>query len=164
MVKYIDHANWTGKITNSYTRNNNLIQIIVSGSNNPGFSSGDTVHIHSATKTSSGNDSVISNGAYQIYSTSSGSNTYTLFLSTTGGYQTGTLTFTNPFSTINPFGTPSPTTKFPDDVYFINRKILENQLVVEFELRSILDFSDLKVPKRQVLRSEFPSVGDFHEL
>ena len=63
----------------------------------------------------------------------------------------------------NPYGTPSPTTKFPDDVYFINKKTLENQLLVEFELRSILDFSDLKLPKRQVLRKEFPGVGDFYE-
>jgi lambda family phage minor tail protein L len=61
----------------------------------------------------------------------------------------------------NPYGTPSPTTKFSDEVYFINRKVVENQEMVEFELRSILDFTHLKLPKRQVLKTEFPSVGDF---
>ena len=55
----------------------------------------------------------------------------------------------------------SPTTKFPDEIYFINRKVVENQEVVEFELRSILDFNHLTLPKRQVLKTEFPSVGDF---
>ena len=61
----------------------------------------------------------------------------------------------------NPYGTPSPTTKFPDEIYFINRKVVENQEIVEFELRSILDFNHLTLPKRQVLKTEFPSVGDF---
>ena len=61
----------------------------------------------------------------------------------------------------NPYGTPSTTTKFPDEVFFINRKIVENQEIVEFELRSILDFNHLTLPKRQVMKTEFPSVGDF---
>ena len=52
--------------------------------------------------------------------------------------------------------------RFPDDVYYIDRKSLENRQVVEFELAAIFDLSNVKIPKRQALPSLFPGIGSFH--
>ena len=60
----------------------------------------------------------------------------------------------------NPFGTPSAD-ELPQEIFFIDRKVNENRLFVEFELVSELDLAGLKIPKRQVLRSEFKGVGTF---
>ena len=62
---------------------------------------------------------------------------------------------------VNPFGTPSSTTELPQEIYFIDRKTLENKEVVQFELVSALDLENIRAPKRQVTRKDFPSVGTF---
>lgn len=52
--------------------------------------------------------------------------------------------------------------RFPDDVYYIDRKSLENRELVEFELAAVFDLSTVKIPKRQALPSIFPGIGSFH--
>ena len=61
----------------------------------------------------------------------------------------------------NPFGTPDSTQRFPDEIYYVDRKSIENRDVVEFELASVFDLAGVKLPKRQVLPSNFPGVGTF---
>ncbi|MAL46000.1 phage minor tail protein L [Hyphomonas sp.] len=61
----------------------------------------------------------------------------------------------------NPFGTPSSSTELPQEIYFIDKKIIENRDVVQFELVSALDLENIRAPKRQVTRKDFPSVGTF---
>jgi len=61
----------------------------------------------------------------------------------------------------NPFGTPDSTQRFPDEIYYVDRKSIENRDVVEFELASVFDLAGVKLPKRQVLPSDFPGVGTF---
>ena len=61
----------------------------------------------------------------------------------------------------NPFGTPSSTTELPQEIYFIDKKTLENREVVQFECVSALDLENIRAPKRQVTRKDFPSVGTF---
>ena len=60
----------------------------------------------------------------------------------------------------NPFGTPN-SNELPQEVFFIDRKQAENRDTVQFELVSRLDQQNKKLPKRQVTRNEFPSVGSF---
>lgn len=43
------------------------------------------------------------------------------------------------------------TQQFPDDVYFVERKVSENQIYIELELASVLDFEDVKLPRRQII-------------
>ena len=62
---------------------------------------------------------------------------------------------------VNPFGTPSSTTELPQEIYFIDRKTLENRDMVQFECVSALDLENIRAPKRQVTRKDFPSVGTF---
>ena len=50
----------------------------------------------------------------------------------------------------NPYGTPSGE-QMPQEIYFVNRKIVENRDVVEFELAAKLDLENIKAPKRQCL-------------
>jgi lambda family phage minor tail protein L len=64
-------------------------------------------------------------------------------------------------SNINPFGTPSSTTELPQEIYFIDRKTVENRDVVQFECVSALDLEGVRAPKRQVTRKDFPAVGTF---
>ena len=61
----------------------------------------------------------------------------------------------------NPFGTPSSTTELPQEIYFIDRKVVENREIVQFELASVLDLNNIRCPKLQVTRKDFPSVGTF---
>tara|TARA_R100000231_G_scaffold19284_1_gene19215 strand:+ start:890 stop:1468 length:579 start_codon:yes stop_codon:yes gene_type:complete len=61
----------------------------------------------------------------------------------------------------NPFGTPDSTAELPQEIYFINRKIVENRDIVQFELVSALDLQGVRAPKRQVTRKDFPGVGTF---
>ena len=61
----------------------------------------------------------------------------------------------------NPFGTPDSTAELPQEIYFINRKIVENRDIVQFELVSALDLQGVRAPKRQVTRIDFPGVGTF---
>tara|TARA_R100001015_G_C4634002_1_gene199740 strand:- start:3023 stop:3652 length:630 start_codon:yes stop_codon:yes gene_type:complete len=60
----------------------------------------------------------------------------------------------------NPFGTPS-TNEFPQEIYFIDRKIQESRDVVSFELVNRLDMENKTVPARQVTRKDFEGVGTF---
>ena len=62
---------------------------------------------------------------------------------------------------INPFGTPDTSSKLPDEIYFIDRKLSENRDFVEFELVSELDLFNLRLPRRQVTKDIFPGVGSF---
>ena len=60
----------------------------------------------------------------------------------------------------NPFGTPS-TDRLQDRIYFIDRKAVENRQIVQFELVSVLDMQNKKIPARIVTRELFPSAGTF---
>ena len=60
----------------------------------------------------------------------------------------------------NPFGTPS-SDKFPDEIYFLDRKIIENRETVQYEMVSALDLANVRVPKRQITRKDFSGVGTF---
>ena len=60
----------------------------------------------------------------------------------------------------NPFGTPS-SNKFPDEIFFLDRKVVENREIVQYELRGEMDHANVKVPKRQITRKDFDGVGTF---
>ena len=46
-----------------------------------------------------------------------------------------------------------PNTYFDDDIYFVNRKVSENRVFIEFELASTLDVEGTKLPRRQVMQN-----------
>lgn len=50
----------------------------------------------------------------------------------------------------NPYGTPDPTAAYPDETWYVNRKITENQQTVEWELGSLFEVDGVKLPRRQV--------------
>ena len=60
----------------------------------------------------------------------------------------------------NPFGTPS-SNELPQEIFFIDRTVLESRDVVQFELVGALDQQNVKLPRRQVTRDEFKGVGTF---
>ena len=60
----------------------------------------------------------------------------------------------------NPFGTPS-TDRLQDRIYYIDRKAVENRQIVQFELVSVLDLQNKKIPARIVTRDLFPAAGTF---
>ena len=64
-------------------------------------------------------------------------------------------------SGINPFGTPDPTAEFPQEIYFLDRKISENRDVVQWEAISALDLVNVKLPKRIATKELFPGIGAF---
>lgn len=45
---------------------------------------------------------------------------------------------------------PDPNAEFPRDIYYIDRKSIENKSFTEYELASIFDLSDVKLPNRVV--------------
>tara|TARA_R100000734_G_C3312420_1_gene103453 strand:- start:1302 stop:1877 length:576 start_codon:yes stop_codon:yes gene_type:complete len=61
----------------------------------------------------------------------------------------------------NPFGTPDPTAEFPQEIYFLDRKITENREIVQWEAISALDLVNVKLPKRIATREIFPGIGTF---
>ena len=61
----------------------------------------------------------------------------------------------------NPYGTPDPTAEFPQEIYFLDRKISENRDVVQWEAISTLDLVNVKLPKRIATRDIFPGIGTF---
>jgi len=63
---------------------------------------------------------------------------------------------------VNPFGTPDSTAEFPREIYYIDRKSIENREVVEFELAAVFDLAGVRAPKRQCTRTLFPSIGTFN--
>ncbi len=57
---------------------------------------------------------------------------------------------------VNPYKDSSPQRSFPDDIFFIYRKVAENKLVMEFELATSLELENVKLPKRQILARYCP--------
>lgn len=59
-----------------------------------------------------------------------------------------------PYQYIGSAYTPNPDTDptkyLPDEVYFIERKVSEDEVSVQFELSSAIDLEDLKLPRRMV--------------
>jgi hypothetical protein len=51
---------------------------------------------------------------------------------------------------INPYGIPA-NEEMPREIYYIDRKSLENREIVEFELAAIFDLAGVRAPKRQVI-------------
>mgnify|MGYP003135163880 FL=1 len=64
-------------------------------------------------------------------------------------------------SNVNPFGTPDPSAELPREVYFVDRKVIENRDVVQFELVSSFDLAGVGAPKKLVTRDDFAGVGTF---
>ena len=60
----------------------------------------------------------------------------------------------------NPYGTPA-NNEFPREIYYIDRKSVENRDIVTFELASVSDLAGIRLPKRQCTRALFPSIGTF---
>jgi lambda family phage minor tail protein L len=50
---------------------------------------------------------------------------------------------------VNPYGPPDPTAEFPREIYYVDRKVVENKDVVEFELAAVFDLIGVRAPKRQ---------------
>lgn len=71
------------------------------------------------------------------------------------------LDATNFPSNVNPYGTPDASVEFPREVYFINKKKLENRNFVEFEMVSSFDLAGVSAPKKLVTRDDFAGVGTF---
>ena len=65
-------------------------------------------------------------------------------------------------SSDNPHGTPDPTATFPNEVYYIDRKVTETRDLIQFELAASFDLNGVRLPKRQVLPGDFPGVGSFY--
>ena len=59
--------------------------------------------------------------------------------------------------------TADSTQKFPDEIYMIARKVLEDQEIVQFECASMFDMAGVRAPKRQILPDEFPGIGEFFQ-
>ena len=57
---------------------------------------------------------------------------------------------------------PDDTQQFPQEIYYVDRKVQETRDIVEFELASIFDLAGVRVPKRQCLPAEFPGIGTFY--
>ena len=51
----------------------------------------------------------------------------------------------------NPLADPNEA--FPDDVFYVNRKVSENRVFVEYELVSVMDVEEVKLPRRQVIQN-----------
>lgn len=49
-----------------------------------------------------------------------------------------------------------PTAEFPDDIYFIERKVSENKSTVEFELCASFDVEGVRLPRRQIIQNICP--------
>ncbi len=49
---------------------------------------------------------------------------------------------------------PDPNAEFSRDIYYIDRKIVENKSVIEFQLASILDLEGLQLPRRRILEKK----------
>lgn len=53
-------------------------------------------------------------------------------------------------SNVNPFGTPDSEAVLSDDIFYIDKVIMENKQAVEFELASILELNKVKIPRRRM--------------
>ena len=54
-----------------------------------------------------------------------------------------------------------PSAEMPREIYFIERKIIENRDIVQFELISTFDLAGIGAPKKLVTRADFIGVGTF---
>ena len=55
-----------------------------------------------------------------------------------------------------------PTSYFrPRDIYFIDRKSMENRDIISYDMCSAFDLAGVRLPKRQILPDDFPGVGTF---
>ena len=54
-----------------------------------------------------------------------------------------------------------PSAELPKEIYFIERKILENRDVVQFELVSTFDLVGISAPKKLATREDFIGIGTF---
>ena len=96
----------------------------------------------------------------RYYCTSHGNNmgnTITMNNPNTIQQQTTSLSTTQ----TNPYGTPDPTAEFPQEIYFLDRKVTENRNVVTWEAQSALDLVNVKLPKRIATKELFPGIGAF---
>ena len=58
-----------------------------------------------------------------------------------------------------------PTSYFrPRDIYFIDRKSIENRNIISYEMCSAFDLAGVRLPKRQILPDDLPGVGTFNYL
>ena len=71
------------------------------------------------------------------------------------------LDATNFPSSVNPFGTPDASAELPREVYFIERKTIENRNIVQFEMVGSFDLFGVAAPKKLVTRADFAGVGTF---
>jgi lambda family phage minor tail protein L len=51
---------------------------------------------------------------------------------------------------VSPYS-PDPTAEFPREIYYIDRKTIENRDAVEFELAAAFDLAGIRLPKRQCI-------------
>ena len=61
----------------------------------------------------------------------------------------------------NPYGTPDSSAEFPQEIYFLDRKVTENRNVVTWEAQSALDLVNVKLPGRIATKELFPGIGAF---
>ena len=61
----------------------------------------------------------------------------------------------------NPYGTPDPSAEFPQEIYFLDRKVTENRNLVTWEAQSALDLVNVKLPGRITTKDLFPGIGAF---
>ncbi len=62
----------------------------------------------------------------------------------------------------NPYGTPDSTATMPLEIFYVDRKAMENRDIIEFELASVFDLAGIRLPKRQCTSDQFPSIGTFY--
>lgn len=61
----------------------------------------------------------------------------------------------------NPYGTPDPNKEMEQQIFQINKKIVENNRICSFELVNTIDFENLFLPKKQITKDRFPACGTF---
>jgi lambda family phage minor tail protein L len=52
---------------------------------------------------------------------------------------------------VNPYGTPDPAAEFPEEIYYISRKVAETRDLVELEMAAAFDLQGVRAPKRQCI-------------
>jgi lambda family phage minor tail protein L len=52
---------------------------------------------------------------------------------------------------VNPYGTPDPAAEFPEEIYYISRKVAETRDLVELETSAAFDLQGVRAPKRQCI-------------
>lgn len=57
---------------------------------------------------------------------------------------------------VNPFADPDPDASFSQDVYYVNQKTKEDDNIVEFELVSLLELQNAKIPARTIYSNYCP--------